>query len=361
MAMNLNLIPTPTLEAEQFSVPPFQGQQQPMQQPMPEQPMQQPQGLLGRIGAGIKRSVQDPDFMDRLTIGLGGMTMRPNEALMGLAQNRIEQRQKLGMANATARSVVARLRAEGKDQMADMIEQNPSMASAYLKEMIKSQLSTGFKKETSPLQYDDFTGQAFYVQIGQDGKPVRINVEGAVAETPDVVAKRQTAQKLTEFDVKRAQDMAADVFAQSKTIDSTMSKLYRIKDLVIEGGARTGIINQYLPSFNAATAELRGLASSLGIDIINSATFGALSEKELTLALSTGFDQSLQGQELVDYIESKLAAQTKLRNQLLDDAKLLSSGIGYQEYIQMRTSEPRTTSIPDFRSLSDDDMDSIYG
>jgi len=97
--MNLNLIPTPTLEAEQFSVPPYQGQQQPMQQPMPEQPMQQPQGLLGRIGAGIKRSVQDPNFMDRLTIGLGGMTMNPNEALMGLAQNRINQRQKLGLIN----------------------------------------------------------------------------------------------------------------------------------------------------------------------------------------------------------------------------------------------------------------------
>ena len=94
MAMNLNLIPTPRLEAEQFSVPPFQGQQQPMQKPMPEQPMQQPmpeqpQGLLGRIGAGIKRSVQDPNFMDRLTIGLGGMTMRPNEALMSLAQDNI--------------------------------------------------------------------------------------------------------------------------------------------------------------------------------------------------------------------------------------------------------------------------------
>ena len=95
MAMNLNLIPTPRLEAEQFSVPPFQGQQQSMQQPMPEQP----QGLLGRIGAGIKRSVQDPNFMDRLTIGLGGMTMRPNEALMAVAQNRIEQPQKLGMLN----------------------------------------------------------------------------------------------------------------------------------------------------------------------------------------------------------------------------------------------------------------------
>jgi len=96
----MNYIQVPTLEEEQFTVPPYQGQRQPMQQPMPEQPMpEQPQGLLGRIGAGIKRSVQDPNFMDRLTIGLGGMTMNPNEALMGLAQNRINQRQKLGLIN----------------------------------------------------------------------------------------------------------------------------------------------------------------------------------------------------------------------------------------------------------------------
>jgi hypothetical protein len=98
--MEMNYIQVPTLEEEQFTVPPYQGQRQPMQQPMPEQPMpEQPQGLLGRIGAGIKRSVQDPNFMDRLTIGLGGMTMNPNEALMGLAQNRINQRQKLGLIN----------------------------------------------------------------------------------------------------------------------------------------------------------------------------------------------------------------------------------------------------------------------
>jgi len=101
----MNYIQVPKLEVEeQFTVPSYQGQrqpmQQPMQQPMPEQPMpEQPQGLLGRIGAGIKRSVQDPNFMDRLTIGLGGMTMNPNEASMSLAQNRINQRQKLGLIN----------------------------------------------------------------------------------------------------------------------------------------------------------------------------------------------------------------------------------------------------------------------
>lgn len=141
--MNLNLIPTPRLEAEQFSVPPFQGQQQPMPQPMPEQP----QGLLGRIGAGIKRSVQDPNFMDRLTIGLGGMTMRPNEALMGLAQNRINQRQKLGMLNEQKNRTIQALQNMNTPQAMRALQLLDAGGS------ISDALSMGFEKPVSNIEY----------------------------------------------------------------------------------------------------------------------------------------------------------------------------------------------------------------
>ena len=143
MAMNLNLIPTPRLEAEQFSVPPFQGQQQPMQQPMPEQP----QGLLGRIGAGIKRSVQDPNFMDRLTIGLGGMSMRPNEALMGLAQNRINQRQKLGLINEQKNRTIEALKRLNTPQSMRALQLLDAGGS------ISDALSMGFEKPESNVEY----------------------------------------------------------------------------------------------------------------------------------------------------------------------------------------------------------------
>jgi hypothetical protein len=64
----------------------------------------------------------------------------------------------------------------------------------------------------------------------------------------------------------------------------------------------------------------------MGIDIINSATFGALSATELRLALSTAFDQNLRGQALQNYVDRKVKAQRKLRNELLDQSRVLMSG-----------------------------------
>ena len=76
------------LDQNTYGIPAVQtyGQGAPQQQQQP--PQQKPtlgsraMGILGAIGGGIKRSVQDPNFADRLVIGLGGMTMNPNQVLM---------------------------------------------------------------------------------------------------------------------------------------------------------------------------------------------------------------------------------------------------------------------------------------
>ena len=87
-----------------------------------------------------------------------------------------------------------------------------------------------------------------------------------------------------------------------------------------------------MPFADANTIELRQIANKMGINIINSATFGALSATELRLALSTGFDQNLKGQALQDFAAKKVAAQTKLRDQLLKDARMLLGGIGLKKF-----------------------------
>jgi len=73
-----------------------------------------------------------------------------------------------------------------------------------------------------------------------------------------------------------------------------------------------------------------------------------LSEKELGLALSTGLDTSLSGDALQEHIQDKINAQEKLYNQLMQDARELSSGITYNEYIQRRTSKRRESPIPSY-------------
>ena len=64
------------------------------------------------------------------------------------------------------------------------------------------------------------------------------------------------------------------------------------------------------------------------------ATFGALSEKELNLALKTAIDLSLPPEELRKVITMKIDAQEKLIKELYMEAEKLSSGtMGRQEYI----------------------------
>jgi hypothetical protein len=64
-------------------------------------------------------------------------------------------------------------------------------------------------------------------------------------------------------------------------------------------------------------------------------TFGALSEKELQLALTTQIDTTLKGDELVKNLDERIAAQEKLRNWLDTQAKTLTRGnIPMTQYIQ---------------------------
>ena len=82
------------------------------------------------------------------------------------------------------------------------------------------------------------------------------------------------------------------------------------------------------------------------------ATFGALSEKELQLALSTGLDLSLQGEELNKHILEKIAAQTKMRDWLISQSKILTKGdVTYSSYIQKYNAEkPRANPIVNYAS-----------
>jgi len=245
MAMNLNLIPTPTLEAEQFSVPPFQGQQQPMPQPMPEQP----QGLLGRIGAGIKRSVQDPNFMDRLTIGLGGMTMRPNEALMGLAQNRIEQRQKLGLINEQKNRTIEALKRLNTPQAMRALQLLDAGGS------VSDAATMAFQKPN--IEYKIVDGRL--VKIDQDANNVDVVYEGK--KKPDVKNVDGTLVDITDPNnpiVVYEGDKDSNIEYQN--IDGKLVKIDKDTnnvEVVYEGGKgdRETKIQDFMNTFNISRQD----------------------------------------------------------------------------------------------------------
>jgi hypothetical protein len=89
-------------------------------------------------------------------------------------------------------------------------------------------------------------------------------------------------------------------------------------------GARTGAIESRFPNWKASSIELQNIQRQLGLDIIGSVTFGALSEGELNLALETALPVTMNERELRDWLQRKITAQTKLADYLSEQARFLS-------------------------------------
>ena len=91
----------------------------------------------------------------------------------------------------------------------------------------------------------------------------------------------------------------------------------------IDAGANTGVIASKLPNINAASIQLANVRNQLGLDVIGSVTFGALSEGELNLALDTALPTTLPPKDLKVYLQNKKTAQTKLAGYLSKQATYL--------------------------------------
>ena len=92
----------------------------------------------------------------------------------------------------------------------------------------------------------------------------------------------------------------------------------------IDAGANTGVIASKLPNVTAASIQLANVRQQLGLDVIGSVTFGALSEGELNLALDTALPTGLAPKDLRTYLVNKKTAQTKLAGYLTEQATYLS-------------------------------------
>jgi len=305
-----------------------------------------PPGLLSRMGTGINNFRQDPEKMARLTMGLNSMRLNPDQGIAASAANTIEQAQARKQTSLDAAGTIKFLQGRSaSDPMAaqalDAIKANPSM----VKDIMGAYLSGQFKsphmsKNIGSIQtaQEDMpkhgikAGDQFTYHLdpnAQDGYSL-IKL-GGTGTTDRAQAQMEQDATLRESDIQQARSQAKDYFKRYDAVNTQISSLRQARKL-IEDGAETGWIKQHLPTFNANTQLLRNVANEMGIDIINSATFGALSATELKLALSTGFPQGLSSAETIKYIDDKIKAQDKFRRELLKKTNRLNSGIGFTQW-----------------------------
>jgi len=94
----------------------------------------------------------------------------------------------------------------------------------------------------------------------------------------------------------------------------------------LASGATVGKIQNYAPSFRRSTLALKNIGSRLGLNIIKGVTFGALSEKEMTLAMQVGMPDDMTPDGLKVWLTDKKAASEKLRDELIRYGQFIEQG-----------------------------------
>jgi len=288
----------------------------------PVQPAEQPKpSFMQRIGTKLK----DPAYRAQLAAAFNTMRLNPDPNIAQRAADMRKEQKSLQGVNQT----VQYLRAQGRPDLANIVEQNPTMAS----EVLKSMLGTQHMSKVGAIQTDPVTGQQYFTEYDPNtGKTRRVDVEGAIGET----ASQKAAREAKLANLKAGRDAASakgrDYFDRATTIGESIDIMKSARDLAVKG-VMTGIAERYLPAVDANTQMFRNLQKDLGINVINSATFGALSEKELELATTKDIPSSLKGQELLDYLDAKIAAQNKMFREMNRKARRLQSGITLGQYL----------------------------
>jgi hypothetical protein len=167
-----------------------------------------------------------------------------------------------------------------------------------------------------PHEYNPTTGETSKLVLSEDGEVTR----QTVAESEALI---QGAKERGKRQAGISADMVKSSFESVGKIEQNLGNIDKAIT-ALDKGARTGVINQWLPSFKDSTKELERLQNQFGLDVINSVTLGAISKPELDLVLKTGLDLTQSPKAVREQLVQRKNAQEKLANYLREQIAFLS-------------------------------------
>jgi hypothetical protein len=190
----------------------------------------------------------------------------------------------------------------------------------------------GFETQSSQI-----LDSGLIVFAGKDGtsKVVRAGTNEEITGNLALAAIKEAEERGIRIQTERAGGRQAATVAVNTSLSAfdqvgksraNIANLEEAKRLVLEEGANTGFISDNFPSWKDSTIALDTVKNKLGLDVVGSVTFGALSQGELTLALNTALPTKLDEAGLVDWIDRKISAQGKLQDYLYAQAIYLADG-----------------------------------
>ena len=190
-----------------------------------------------------------------------------------------------------------------------------------------------------------------------------ISARERVALDPNLAEKIGESEREIVNQVETGKQQAKTV---ANVIDESFKSINKIEGNIrnidrainaLDRGARTGAVDQFLPSVTAASKELDNIQKELGLDVVGSVTFGALSKDELKLSLDVALPKGMNEPDLKEFLIRKRDAQRKLIGYLEDQIDFLEQGgtVGdWRKQIRSRSAQdgpPTITTQAQFDAL----------
>jgi hypothetical protein len=296
--------------------------------------------------SSVKNFFGNRENMLRLAAGFNSMRLNPDQGLASLIGTELQDIRKTKASGRTAQEIVRFLRAKGYEEYAKIAEANPEIARDIYSEVIQKELDPGASVKTSGVQTAS-DGRLFVVTSDDQGNQEVKFLPGAdgrqlMGTTPRDRAEAEVMSAREKGNIEAAQTYVQETYKEASNLGDKLN-LYQDAIVELERGAGTGVVQSLLPTVRAATANLESIRNQLGITVINSATFGALSESELNLALNTDLPLNLPEDQLAQYLKNKMDATIKLRAEMLKKAADMQR-LGYNEFITQQRKEVEENS-----------------
>jgi hypothetical protein len=203
-------------------------------------------------------------------------------------------------------------------------------------------------------------GQKYTVVTDEFGKQTVNIIDGAFGESESMKYERELTQEMDADDRKLAVDRSREAYLEASSAMDSVQKYQNIQQVLknpdgtFNEDAITGWIADMFPSFKNEQAIIRSTANLMGIDVINMATFGALSEREMKMAMATNLDVKLGQEELYKQIVEMVEARRKLAGAMLERSQRISELGSYDAYKAEQTIERQGHLKSRYRLMNDD-------
>jgi hypothetical protein len=320
-------------------------------------PVEEP-GFMSKMGDGISDFWNDEEKMANLAIGLNSMRLNPDANLAKAMQTKIDRLQKnKGLTTGVKwlRSFAMKQTDPAKRQkyleMAIMAEQNPTMAKDIIEKGMEAAHGIGAADNKPYEPRFDGEGKEYIPVYNPNTNTVDRVYTGTYGMSPKQKITFETEEKLRQTDIGRRDKKVAEVGASIENIGGQINKIDGIIQNLDEG-AMSGFVSDVFPTLTTATANLEQLKNYLGLDVIGSVTFGALSESELRLAMATAVPPGLGPKALKEWAISKVSAMRKYRTELYKKAQSLGRAEGYNSWIMSEAKTAQENAKLDFYNLN---------